>query len=408
MTLSVPAVLAQAEWPEWRGPTANGVSAAKNTPVTWTTTENVRWKYALPNGSGATPIVKGGKIYLTGIKDGQNIAFCLDMEGKLLWETPLGSATDGKHQKKGSGSHPSPATDGERLYVYFRSGEFACLDVQGKVLWRKNMQDLYGKDTLYWDLGTSPALTKDYVLLATLHDPPSYVVAFEKATGEVAWNLERNLPAPRESHQSYSTPIVQVEDGIEKFYLLGSDHVTAHMVSSGEEIWRIGGFNPEQAINFRSIASPVISAGIIAAPYARGRTLTGMRIDGKGDVTDTHVLWCNHDFGSDVPTPAAIDGKLYAVTDRGVFGCIDIKTGTPIWSGDLPERGTVSASPILADNKIYVTNEDGTTFVLANGDKFEVLATNPLGEYSLASPVLLDNTLLLRTYDNLYCIGTQP
>jgi outer membrane protein assembly factor BamB len=382
---------ANGDWMEWRGPTANGVSGAKNVPVKWTNEENVRWKLALPNGSGATPIVHGGKIYLTGVKDGKNIVFCVGMDGKQQWEVALGDSESPKHRQKGSASHPSPATDGERLYVYYRSGEFACLDMMGKMLWRKNLQELYGEDTLYWDLGTSPALTKDYVLVATLHDPPSYVVAFEKATGDVAWKLERNLPAPRESHQSYSTPIVLVEDGVEKFYLLGSDHVTAHMVSDGTEIWRVGGFNPGQATNFRSIASPVLSAGILAAPYARGRTLTGLRIDGKGDVTDSHVVWCNHDFGSDVPTPTAIDGKLYTATDRGEFACLDIKTGEPLWSGELPARGTVSASPILADGKIYITNEEGTTFVLAQGDKFEVLP--------------LDGTVLIRTYENLYCIG---
>ena len=178
------------------------------------------------------------------------------------------------------------------------------------------------------------------------------------------------------------------------------------MIVPGKEIWRVGGLNPRNHQFFRSIASPVISDGILVAPYARGGTLTAIRLGGNGDVTDSHVAWVNHEISSDIPTPAAIDGKLYLATDRGNIACLDIKTGKEIWSGNLASRRvSVSSSPILVDGKIYVIGEKGTTYVLEQGDSFKILAVNELDEFTLASPVFTKNHILIRTYENLYCIG---
>jgi outer membrane protein assembly factor BamB len=295
--------------------------------------------------------------------------------------------------------------------VYFKSGDLACLDYQGQIVWQKNLQDLYGEDTLWWDLGTSPVLTKDLVVVACIHSGPSYLVGLEKDSGEIAWKHDRNLDAPDEALQTYATPMPAEVNGREMLVVLGADHVTAHDTSTGDEIWRVGGLNPEQNRFFRSIASPVVDGEIVVVPYARGGSLTAIRIDGQGDVTDSHIVWSKEGrekiVSADVPTPAARDGRLYLCTDRGVVVCMDIQTGDVIWEGQV-ERSSAeySASPIIADGKLYVTREDGLTSVLdLSSDEFKLLSVNNLNEFVVATPAFVDGRILIRTDKHLYCIG---
>jgi len=393
-------------WPAWRGSTFNGVSTGTGFPTKWSQTENVAWKVSLPQGSGSTPIVWGSNIFITSVKEGKNLLICFDRRGNILWEKTVGQARKGKHRQKGGGAHPSPTVDGKRVYVYYRSGDLACLDFTGKFLWQENLQKKYGKDSLWWDLATSPVLTKNLLVVACLQDKPSYLVGLDKLTGKEVWKQDRNMHAPEESNHSYTTPVVLTEKGTEKIYVLGADYVTAHEAGSGKELWRVGGLNPKGRNRFRSIASPVVSDGILVAPYSRGATLTGIRLGGSGDVTDTHVAWLNKGLSSDVPTPAAVNGKVYLCTDKGTMACLDIKTGKEIWSGKLAARNVrVSSSPVVVDGKIYVVSEAGTTYVLEQGDKLKVLAANQLGEFTLATPVFTRNHILIRTYKHLYCIG---
>lgn len=393
-------------WPSWRGPAFNGVSDAKDVPVKWSQTENVAWKVPLPGASGSTPIVWGDDIFVASAREGKNVLICLDHSGKQRWEQAVGDERKGKHRMKGSGSHPSPTVDGERVYVYYRSGDLTCLDFDGKVIWQKNLQAMYGPDTLWWDLGTSPVLTKDLVVVATLHDKPSNVVAFNKLTGRVVWEQDRTMDAPREANHSYATPLAVTRDGREIIYVLGADHVTAHDAETGAEIWRVGGLNPRRQQFFRSIASPVVSGDILVAPYARGQTLTAIRLGGKGDVTGSHVAWTKDGLSTDVPTPAATDGKLYLATDRGTVACLDIRSGQELWLGKVAGGSvTISSSPVVVDGKIYVTSEAGTTYVLELRDEFKLLAANELGEFTLATPVFTRNRILIRTFENLYSIG---
>ncbi|HUE72717.1 MAG TPA: PQQ-binding-like beta-propeller repeat protein [Pirellulaceae bacterium] len=394
-------------WPSWRGPNYDGVAPGKGYATTWSATENVRWKVALPGPGSSTPILWGDHIFLTCASDGHNTAVCLSRDGKLVWKTPIGQRARSGKNAKATGSNPSAVTDGEHIWVYFKSGALACLDMQGKIVWETNLQDEYGTDSLQWDLGTSPVLTRDAVVVAVMHRPPSYLVAFEKETGKVAWKQDRTLPAPAEANDSYSTPIVLAHEGRELLVVLGADHVTGHDAASGKELWRAGGLNPRQAGNFRSIASAVIEDGVVVAPYARGGTLTAIKLGGSGDVTKSHVVWTRDDLGADVPTPAALEGKVYVCGDRGQVSCLDVKTGDTIWTGTVERHRTAySSSPVIADGKLYVTREDGATFVLALGDEFKLLAKNEIGrEQVVATPVFADGLIFLRTRDNLYCIG---
>jgi outer membrane protein assembly factor BamB len=393
-------------WPNWRGPNFNGVADGKGYPTEWSATKNVVWKVSLPGRGASTPIVWNDRIFLTCGIDGRNAIVALDRNGKQLWQTLLGDERAGKH-KKATGSNPSVTTDGKHVFAYFKSGDLACLDFGGQVLWRHNLQDTYGEDTLWWDLGTSPVLTNEHVVVAVMQSGFSYLAAFDKATGKLAWKQDRLLEAPREAAQSYSTPVVTEHQGRQILVVLGADHVTAHDAATGAEIWRVGGLNPEGQEFFRSIASPVIEQGIVVAPYARGKTITAIRLGGKGDVTKTHVAWTRDGIGADVPTPAAVDGKVYLCMDKGEVACLDIQTGKTLWQGQVEKnRNAYSSSPIVADGNIYITREDGKTFVLAQGDEFKVLAENELeGEFVVATPVFADGRILIRTFENLLCIG---
>jgi outer membrane protein assembly factor BamB len=395
------------DWPRWRGPTSNGVAPAGEYPVEWSSEKNIAWTVELPGPGGSTPIVTGDKIVLTAPKDGQNAVLCFDRSGKPQWSVSVGKDAGGKH-KKGSGSNPSPVTDGEHLFAYFRSGDLAAITLDGKTAWEHNLQQMFAEDTLWWDLGTSPVLTEKHVIVAVVQTGPSYLAAFDKKTGELAWKADRDLGAPEEAAQTYATPIVINDGGEERLIVLGADHVTCHSAADGRELWRVGGLNPTGHKFFRSIASPVVTDGIVIAPYARGDTVTAIRLGGSGDVTKSHILWTESETGADVPTPVAQDGKVYIARDKAEVVCRDAKTGKQIWKQELPKnRNAYSSSPILAGGKLYVTREDATTYVLdaASGEQ---LAENTLGgEFTVSTPVFVDGQILLRTHEKLYCIGER-
>jgi len=411
-------------WTSWRGPAGDNTAAPGQYPLKWTGEENIAWKVKLPGGGGSTPVVWEDRVFITGNND-NNFVMCLNRKGEQQWLKQLGEARQGKH-RKASGSNPSPVTDGKHVYAYFKSGEFACLNFSGDVVWTKNLQKEYGADTLWWDLGTSPVLTKNAVVIAVMQSmydrgvteakpgektAGSYIAAFNLEDGSEIWKQPRNLNAPSEAAQSNSTPVVTTENGDEVLVVLGADHVTCHNASDGKERWRIGGLNPTSHQYFRSIASPVVHQGMVVAPYGRGATITGVKLGGKGDVTRSHVKWTLEGNAPDVPSPAAQDGFAYVLADKGKVQCVDVKTSKIKWEGSLPKSRTgYSASPFIAGGHLYLTNEKGATTVLKLGDKFQVVATNQIsedGENTVASPVFVDGKILLRTYKHLYCIGAK-
>jgi outer membrane protein assembly factor BamB len=403
----IPALARAENWPNWRGPSSNGVAEGKEYPTKWSSTENVAWKVKLPGRGASTPIVWEDRIFLTCGVEGTNVLLAYDRGGKELWRTEIGKAKPFK-SAKGSSTNPSATTDGKHVFVYFKSGDFGAVDFSGKVVWQMNLQETYGEDTLWHDVGTSPVLTKNHVIATVMHSGPSYLAAFEKDTGKLAWKQDRNTMAPSEAAQSYTTPTVVQDGDQELIVVLGADYVTGHAAASGQELWRVGSLNPRKNDFFRSISSAVVSDGVVIAPYARGSTVTAIKLGGQGDVTKSHVLWTKEDLGADVPTPIAQDGKVYLCNDKGQISCLDLKTGDPLWTTQ-PEKKratTVSASPILAGGKIYITREDGKTYVITPEKDSEIVAENTLsGEFVLATPIFVDGKVLLRTNDHLYCIG---
>ena len=403
-------------WPNWRGPTLNGVASGKGYAVSWSPDDNVRWRVPLPGLGASTPAVWGDRLVLTCDIEGHDGILCIDRAGKECWRQQLGDIRPGKH-KKATGCNSSPVTDGDHVWVYFKSGELACLSLtDGAIVWKTNLQEQFGEDTLWWDLGTSPVLTKQAVVVAVMQTGPSYLVAFDRKTGAVLWKHDRMLDAPEEAAQSYSTPLVVAgnadwNEPTEMLVVLGADHVTAHDAADGREIWRVGGLNPEGDKFFRSIASPVVAGEFVIAPYARGKTVTAIRRGGSGDVTASHIAWKREPLGTDVPTPAIRDGRVMICGDKGMMSCLDLKTGQTLWEDSLPKnRNRYSSSPIIVDDHVLLTREDGHSWSIAwpgaKGDSLTILGEGTVDEMTVATPVCLDGEIFLRTHDSLWCI--QP
>ena len=327
-------------WENWRGPTGDGVAPAGDYPTKFSDTENLLWKAALPGRGSSTPIVVGDRIFLTcGVgkgPEGQDGVLAFDSKGNEVWRETLGNQVPGKH-KNGSGSNPSIVTDGQRLFAYFKSGNMAALDFDGKVIWKTNLQKSYGADSLWWDLGSSPVLAGANVVVAVMHEENSYMVALNQETGKEAWKVARDYPVQEETGQSYTTPIVMDQNGTLALIVWGADHLTAHDAADGSVIWDCGGFNPEDKKYWRVIASPAISDGVAVVPYGRTEYMAGVKLGGSGDVTKTHRLWEKKGVGADCPTPVAANGKVYNLHDKGVLTCLDIKTGNELWSETLPK-----------------------------------------------------------------------
>jgi outer membrane protein assembly factor BamB len=397
---------AQADWPHWRGTDDNGSAPAAAYPVKWDSTTGLAWKTALPGKGCSTPIVSHGRIYLTLGADGQDTAMAFDSHGRRLWQTALGAERKGKH-RNGSGSNSSPTTDGQGLFVYFKSGTLARLEPDGRVTWKTNLQERFGKDSLWWDVGTSPVLTERDVVVAVMHQGDSYLAAFDKASGKLHWRVARDFTTPLEGDHGYTTPLPFRYQGREALLVWGAVRLTAHDAADGRTLWTCGDFNPDNKSNWVAVSSPVIAGRLAIVPYGRGDRLHGIRLDGQGDVTATHRQWLREDTGSFVPTPACSQGRVYLLRDKGQLQCIDAATGKTLVEGQLPEsRSKYYASPLVAAGTVYAAREDGMVYVARLDGRFELLAENRMDDRLIASPVPLDGRLLLRGEKFLYCVGT--
>jgi outer membrane protein assembly factor BamB len=401
-------------WPQWRGPALNGVSGEKNLPVKWTHTENVTWKLPLPAWSGSTPIVWGDRVFLNVADDlkvthGDNLhLWCIDRsKGTIAWQRPLGG---GNHQeRKQNMSTPSPVTDGTGVWVMTGTGILKAFDFNGTERWTRDIQKDYGRFGLNWGYGSSPLLHEDSLYVQVLHgmrtDDPSYLLRIDKATGRTVWKVERPTRARMESPDAYTTPALLRYGTTTEIVITGGDVVTGHDPATGKELWRAEGLNPDNDGNYRIVASPVTHGDLIIAP-TRERPMLVLKAGGRGDVSRSHVLW-TFGHGPDVPTPVTDGTYVYVVNDRGIMFCLDARSGKEIYGRQRLRPGTYSGSPVLADGKIYVTNEDGVTAVVKAGPSFEVLAENELDDYTLSSAAISDGQIFIRTAKALWCIGKR-
>ena len=415
----IPLAVRAENWGQWRGPNQNGVGTAKNLPTTWSLTKNLIWKTELPSWSGSTPIVWGDRVFVMSPSPARTpeeqepggpeiYILCLAREdGRERWRYKLDEGN--RLWRKHNNTSPSPVTDGVHVWVMTGNGVVTCLDMDGKVVWTRDLQKEYGAFGLYWGYASSPILYDSKLIVQVLHgmntDDPSYLVALDANSGKEVWREERATDALRESPDSYTTPALLKRDGKVQIVVTGGDCVTGHDPDTGREIWRANGLNPQQRGNYRIVASPVVIDNMIYAPTRR-RPLLALSAGGTGDVSG-NVVWKWEGAGApDVPTPASDGTYFYMVDDRGLATCLNAKTGAVVWGPERTAQGVVSASPHVADGKVFLLNENAVTTVLAAGPEFKVLGTNELdGTYTLSSPVSAGSQLFIRTATHLYCIG---
>ncbi len=407
LVVSLASAASAADWHNWRGPKATGESPARNLPLRWSSQDNVAWTLPLPSGSGSTPVQAGERVFVNVIEDDQVHLWCADRRtGSVLWKRPLGGAAGHTHRKHNM-STPSPVTDGRRIHVMTGNGVIKAFDLEGRELWARDIQKDYGRFGLNWGYGSSPLLVADTLYVQVLHgmntDDPSYLLGLDAASGRTRFRVERPTAAIQESPDSYSTPAAVRRGEALEIVVTGGDVVTGHDPATGRELWRADGLNPGNDGNYRIVASPVAVGDVVIAP-TRIRPMLALRAFGRGDVTSSHRLW-SFDNGPDVPTPAT-DGKdLYVLTDRGLLFCLDLAAGKTHYGPQRLRTATYSASPLLADGKLYAISEEGITSVVKAGPRFELLAENVLDGYTLSSPVATGNQLLIRTQQALYCLG---
>src|SRR4029453_10419678 len=406
LAMAAAATLSAENWPQWRGPAMNGVSSEKGLPLKWSPTENIAWKLAMPGRRGSTPIIWGERIFLNiGTADGGGDLelWALDRgDGRILWKRHIAG---GNHieRKQNKASH-SPGTAGQTGWVMTGGGILKAFDFSGKELWVRDIQKDYGRFGLNWGYASSPLLHEDSLFVQVLHGmkthDPSYILRIDKASGKTLWRIERPTKAIRESPDSYTTPALLRYGNATEIVVTGGDAVTGHDPATGKELWRAAGLNPTNNPAYRLVASPIVHGELIVAP-TRERPLLVFKAGGRGDISRSHLLW-SFNYGPDVPTPVTDGTYLYVVNDRGIMWCLDAKTGAPVYERQGLRPSTYTGSPVLADGKIYVTNEDGLTSVVRAGPKFEVLAENDLGEYTLSSPAVSDGQIFIRTDKFLY------
>jgi outer membrane protein assembly factor BamB len=398
-------------WPQWRGPLATGHSTETGLPEKWSTAtgENIAWKVPMPSRSGATPIIWSDTVFLnvaTQPEGGDVELWSLNRaSGEVTWKKPI-AAGNYKINKQNMSS-PSPVTDGGTVWVLTGVGILKAFDFKGNEVWTRDIQKDYGAFGLNWGYASSPLLHENMLYVPVLHgmktDDPSYVLKIDGKTGKTLWKVERPTDAVVESPDAYTTPALLEYDGKKEVVVTGGDVVTGHDLADGKELWRAQGLNPGKARNYRIVASPLVAGGLVIAP-TRIRPMVAIKPGGRGDVTATHTAW-TFDRGPDVPTPAS-DGKLlYCVSDRGVVEVLDVQTGEVVYGPERLKPAIYSASPVLADGKVYVTSEEGLTSVFRAGPKFELLAENPSEEYTLSTIAVSKKQLFLRTEKFLYAIG---
>jgi outer membrane protein assembly factor BamB len=393
------------DWREFRGPTGQGHYIGKKLPIEWSTTKNVAWKTPIPGKGWSSPIILDGRIYLTSAvpieksKDLSLKTICLDARnGKELWTTEVFKQDAGKAQgihSKNSHASPTPLTDGKRIYVHFGHQGTACLDLDGKIVWR-TLEHRYAP--VHGNGGT-PILLDDRLIFSTDGSDKQFVIALNTGDGKVAWKTDRKCTFERTF--SFSTPLAIPVDGKPQVISPGSGAVVSYDPADGKELWRV------QYDGYSVIPRPVFGHGLvfIATGY-NAPSVLAIKVDGKGDVTDSHVVWSLKKGAPHTPSLLLVGDELYILSDGSAAGalatCVDARTGKVHWQERVP--GGNSASPFHADGRIYLQSEKGVTTVIRAGKKFEVLATNDLKERTFASYAVADGAIYLRTETQLYRI----
>lgn len=382
-------------WSQWRGPSGQGIVDTGDYPDTWSATENIRWKVEVPGRGHSSPIVWKDRIFLTTAIDGtKRVLLCFRRDdGKLLWEAaaptpPLIERT----YRKNTHATATPLTDGTRVFALFGNGGLMAVDFNGKQLWHYS----FGETSNYHGPGGSPLLYKDRIIFYQDQRADSFIVALDAKTGKEIWKT------PRTEKVGWGTPVAIRAGDRDEIIVNGQFAVRSYDPATGKELWSVRGNTMEVT------PTPAVGAGLLFCSSGRAGPTLAIRPGGSGDVTDTHVTWQTPRGSPFIPSPLVHEGLLYLINDMSsIATCLEAKTGNTVWQGRLGEakREGFSASPTLVNGKVFFTNDDGETFVLATGREFKLLRTNAIGETTLATPALVDGTWFFRTANHLIAVG---
>ena len=397
LVIALSGVVLAENWPGWRGPRGDGTSLEKNVPVRWSETQNVVWKVPIPGKGNASPIVWGRHIFVvTAIKEKkQRLLLCLDRkDGQTLWQRVVLEAPLERINRLNSYASSTPATDGQRVYVSFLDRDkmfIAAYDFNGNGVWEVRP----GVFASMHGYCSSPVIWKDKVIVNGDHDGLSYIVALSRATGQTIWKT----PRPNRT-RSYCTPIIRQIDGRNQMVLSGTMCVASYDPDTGEQHWLIDGPTEQY------VASLVYNGELLFMTCGFPKHfLQAIRPDGRGNVTDTHVLWQKDRDCSYVPSPIAFGPYFLVVADNGVATCFEAKTGKSCWRERLGPH--YSASLVSANGLVYFLSDKGVMTVVKPGAELEVVARNKLGKNTYASPAISNGQMFLRGAKHLYCISTD-
>lgn len=404
-------------WPQWRGANLDNFSPEKGLPAKFDRENNLLWRIEMPGPAGSSPVVWNDQIFVTSANDEKLELLAFDSSGKQLWTAQL----DGENRKlrmdSANFAAPSPLTDGQYIWATSSAGVLHCFSMDGTPVWKLDLQEKYGKFDIQFGMANTPVLDNGRLYHQLLHgnmqdDTPGVgiVMCLDAKSGREIWRVDRPSKATYENKHSYASPIIYRDAEREYLIIHGGDVATAHSLSNGEEIWRVGGLNPAASYNnyLRFVSSPGVAPGVIVVPSAKQGPVLGLRADGKGDLTGqtSAYLWKMERGTPDVASPVIHEGLVYLCIENGAITCLDAQTGEEFYKERLladQHRST----PVVADGKLFITGRKGKVIVLATGKEPKVLAENDLGEVTTASPAISNGKIYIRTFEALYCFGQK-
>lgn len=387
-----------ADWPRWRGPGADGVGDGANPPVAWSRSENIRWSVQLPGWGTSSPVVYRDRVFVTTQAQAESgkslLALCFDRRnGREMWRHDFGLGVDQRAHEKSNLAVNTPAVSADAVYVAFGNSDIARYTHTGKLVWVTRYMSLFGDPKMAWGYGASPLITHDAVVLPwDHHKGPCYLIGLDKATGKIVWKKDRPIGT------SHATPLLAQS----LILVSGKNRLTAFDARTHDELWQYGeGVGP---FNGEIIVSPVYGDGMVFLQLWRQSPIHAIRLMPDGRPPER--VWVSEKPGPQEPSPVYYRGLLYALNDNGVLVCLDGKTGRELYRQRV--GGACNSSPVAANGRLYCSNNDGETFVVSAGPKFELISTNHLGERITASPAIAGDELIYRTDSQIYCIGLRP
>ncbi|MCC6509871.1 MAG: PQQ-like beta-propeller repeat protein [Pirellulaceae bacterium] len=390
-------------WAHWRGPTGNG-TAQGNPPAQFSSTQNVKWKVAIPGKSSGSPVVWEKQVFVvTSVPSEKNpatLAFQVHAydraTGKQLWKQTAVEATP--HQathNTNTHASASPCTDGQHVYAHFGSRGLFCYTMDGQLVWKRDLGDMTTRND--FGEGSSPTLAGDLIIVPWDHEGPSALFALNKLTGETVWEVKRDEPT------CWATPLVVEYQGQKQVVMNGQKLARGYDLKTGKLLWWCDGQTERPCASAVALGDTVfVGSGF------RGSFMGAFKLSGQGDIEGTKsVVWTFHQDTPDVASPLLSGNRLYFYKGKsGQLTCLDAKTGQPHFSAvRVPGISSTYSSPVAAGGKVYLTDRSGTIVVIEDSDTFKVVATNSLDEGVDSTPAIVDNARFVRGAAHLFCIA---